>query len=73
MIDLHIGEHAMLLEDPVDLFLIAPHHIPIIIVGLPPLPLHQGLNHAVFIICFEFDVARRVWVVLFFDVAPEVF
>ena len=36
MIDLHVGEDAMLFEDPIYLLLLAPHEIPIIVPGLLP-------------------------------------
>jgi hypothetical protein len=55
MIDLHIGQDAMLLEDPIYLLLLAPHQIPIIIPGLLPLPTHQAIVDAVLEGSFKLD------------------
>jgi hypothetical protein len=53
----------VLLEDPVDLLLLAPHDVPVIGVHLPPLASDQALVHAVAERCFELDggaeLARR--------------
>lgn len=62
----------MPLEDPVDLFLVAPHHVPVIIKCLLPLSGSQCLNDAVLIIGFEFNVGGGVGVMLFLDVSSEV-
>ena len=38
----------MFLEDPVDLFLLAPDDIPVIIPGLFPLPVLKGVVYTIF-------------------------
>jgi hypothetical protein len=43
VVDFHVGEDAIFLEDPVDLFLLAPDDIPIVVPGLFPLPVHEGV------------------------------
>lgn len=48
VVDLHIGQDAMLLEDPVDLLFFAPHEVPVIIPGLLPLSANQTVVDAIF-------------------------
>ena len=56
MVDFHVREHAVPLEDPVDLFLLAPHDVPIVVPCLLPLPALHGVQHAIFERGLEFDV-----------------
>ena len=55
MVDLHVGEDAMLFKDPVYLLLLAPHQIPIIVPGLLPFPADQSVVDAVFEGGFKLD------------------
>lgn len=48
MVDLHVGEDAMFFEDPVYLFLFAPHEIPVVVPGLLPLSADEAVVDAVF-------------------------
>jgi hypothetical protein len=49
----------MFLEDPVDLLFFAPHHGPVIVVGLFPLPFDEGVEYAVFEGGFELNVGAE--------------
>jgi hypothetical protein len=77
----HLGPllESVFLEHPVDLFLLAPHHVPVIAIRLSPLSVQDALVDAVAERCFEFNVLpkwrvalRRSWVMLFFYVFSEV-
>jgi len=48
MVDLHMRQYAMLFKDPVDLFLLAPDSIPVLVPGLLPLSVLEGIIDAVF-------------------------
>ena len=47
---------SVLLENPVDLFLLAPHHVPVVGIGLAPLAVVEAFVDAVAEGGFEFDV-----------------
>lgn len=49
----------MFFECPFDLLLFAPHHIPVIIVGLFPLSFDKGFEYTVFEGGFELDVGTE--------------
>lgn len=72
MVDFHVCEHAMTLEDPVDLFFIAPHHAPIIFIGFSPLPIGQSLIYAISEASFEFNIAGVIGIVLLLDVSLKI-
>ena len=72
VVDSHVGQDAVPFEDPVYLLFLAPHHAPVIIIGLSPLASRQRLVHTVFEVCFEFDVGWMVRVVLFFDASTKI-
>lgn len=55
MVDLGLRGQSMLLENPVDLLLLAPHHIPVVGLRLLPLAGLQCLIHAIPEGSFEFD------------------
>lgn len=73
MVDSHVQQHTMPLKNPVDLFFVAPHHVPVIIIGFSPLPTDQSFYYAIFIICFEFYGVGGDRIVLFFDISTEIF
>ena len=79
MVDFHPGENPRLFKHPVDLFLIAPHDVPIIVVGLFPLPPVQTLEDTISEVCLELYTRsvllknlRVDRVMLFFYVSAEV-
>lgn len=55
MVDFGLRLEPVLLEDPIDLFLLAPHNIPIVRCDLFPLSIQHGLVHAVTKGRFELD------------------
>lgn len=60
VVDPHMGQHAMLLEHPVDLFLLAPHDCPVVVPGLPPLPARHPLQHRILEGSLETDVGSTL-------------
>lgn len=59
MVDPHVREDAVLLENPVDLFLLAPDNIPVVVPGLLPLTVLEAIVDAVFERGFEFYIGPR--------------
>ena len=59
VVDLGARLHAVLLEHPVDLLLLAPHHLPIIAFDFLPLTADESLVNAVPEGCFELDILPR--------------
>ncbi len=55
MVDLHPGEDPGLFKDPVDLFLVTPHDVPVIVVGLLPLAAIETTKDTVSEIGLELD------------------
>lgn len=72
MVDPHGGQHAMPLEDPVNLLLLAPHQIPVIPIGLFPLSVGQARVDAVLEGSLEFYIAGMIGEMLFLYVSAEV-
>ena len=60
VVDFHPGQDTCLLEHPVDLLLVAPHHVPVVVVGLFPLAVIQALKDTVSEIGFELDAGSMV-------------
>lgn len=60
MIDFHSWEYSGFLKDPVYLLLIAPHDIPVIIIGLFPLPAVESLGYAIPEIGLELDIGPKI-------------
>lgn len=54
VVDPHVRQDAMPLEDPVYLFLLAPDYIPIIVPGLLPLSIYEPIVDTVLECRFEF-------------------
>lgn len=48
VVDPHVREDAVLLENPVDLLLLAPDNIPVVVPGLLPLTILETIVDAVF-------------------------
>ena len=59
MVDLHMRQHPVPLENPVYLLLLAPYQVPVIIPCLLPLAVAQRIVDAVLKSCFEFDVGAN--------------
>lgn len=59
VVDFHTGEHTMFFEYPIDLLLFAPHHVPVIIICLPPLSLDEAFEDTIFESCFKLDVGAE--------------
>ena len=59
MIDFGVGLKAILLENPVDLFFLAPKYIPIIVLSLFPLSIIKSTVDAVSKSGLEFDIVAR--------------
>jgi hypothetical protein len=59
VIDFHVRQNAMLLEDPVDLLLLAPDDVPVVVPGLLPLSIDKPIVDAVFKSGFEFYTAAE--------------
>lgn len=49
----------MFFEDPLNLLFFAPHHVPVIVVGLFPFSFDEGIKYAVFEGGFELDVGAE--------------
>lgn len=60
MVNFHGRKDSGFFEDPINLFLVTPHKIPVIVIGLSPLPGVEALQHAVSEIGFKLDVGPRV-------------
>lgn len=60
-------------KNPIYLLFIAPHHVPVILISLTPFALTESFMNTVSEASFEFDIARMVWVMLFFYVPLEIF
>jgi len=43
VVDSHSGQHSVFLKNPVYLLFIAPHHVPIIVISLFPLPINKSI------------------------------
>ena len=56
MVDLAALSEPVLFEDPVDLFFLAPHDVPVVGLGLSPLTCVESLVDTVSEGCFELDV-----------------
>ena len=56
MVYSHSGEHSVFLEYPVDLLFVAPHHIPVVVIGLFPLAIDKSVKNTIFKVGFEFNV-----------------
>jgi hypothetical protein len=56
MVDLHSWKNPCLFKHPVDLLFIAPHYIPVIIIGLFPLPAIEALQYTISEISFKLDI-----------------
>lgn len=48
VVDTHAWQNAVPLEHPIHLLLLAPHHVPVVVVSLFPLTPHETFVHAVF-------------------------
>ena len=56
MVDLHAWQDPGLLEHPVDLLLVAPHEVPVVVVGLFPLSTIEALQYTISEIGLELDI-----------------
>ena len=56
MVDLHVRQDAVLLKDPVDLFLFAPDHVPIIVPSLLPFTIYASIIDCIFKGGFKFNI-----------------
>ena len=59
VVDPHVREDAVLLENPVDLLLLAPDNIPVVVPGLLPLTILETIVDAVFEWGLEFYIGPR--------------
>lgn len=57
MVYFHVRQDSVFLEYPIDLFFLAPDHVPVIIPRLPPLSIGERIVDAVFESGFKLDVA----------------
>jgi hypothetical protein len=56
VIDFGLGLYAILFEYPIDLFLFAPHDVPLVAIGLLPLAIEETAVDAISKGCFEFKI-----------------
>jgi hypothetical protein len=60
MIDFHSRKNSIFFEYPINLLLFAPHEIPVVVVGLLPVAMDQGIIDTIFEIGLELNIRTEM-------------